>query len=87
MYEIAAFVNRRRVPMQLSIIKNPVGTFHFVGTGPMELFYEGPADAIETGRKFGFGLVRHLGVRARTWPTAEEAKAAADALGVPVVIA
>jgi hypothetical protein len=77
----AALGALRRLPLCLH--KNPAGTWSFVGSVPVALAYTGPADAIEKGRQFGFGFVKHLGVKARIYQTPEEALAAAAAIGIP----
>lgn len=84
MGEIAAFVNSQSKPRPLSVIQFPSGNWGFAGAGPTELFYTGPADAIEIGKKMGMGFVRHRGVEMSSWPTKAEALAAAAALGAVV---
>jgi hypothetical protein len=64
----------------LHVIRAPSGSYIFVGRVPVDLSYCGPADAIETGRRFGFGLVKGR-VEKLGWPTAEQAWQAAQALG------
>ena len=78
MYEIANLVNMRGA-LGLHIIKYPAGTYGFSGNVPLSLAYEGPAEDIEKGRKFGFGLVKT--VRHLSWPTADSAWEAAENAG------
>jgi len=69
------------------LLKNPAGSFSFAGSVPVELSYEmkdgSPVtdEAAQKARDFG---PRLAGVKTRTWPTREDALAAAEALGVTV---
>lgn len=67
----------------LHIIKNPAGTFSFVGNVPVELAWatedgEKPSEEqVKIALQFG---PRFAKVKPRTWPTAEAALAEAEAL-------
>ena len=61
------------------VTHNPNDTYSFVGSGiPASLAYIGPSKDIETGRNFGFGLVRKT-VKRRVYQSRAEAwRAAAE---------
>ena len=81
MTELQAFLSRS-TSLGLHVSHNPNDTYSFVGNVPLSLAYDGPAVAIQTGLKHGFGLVRNK-VRKLVWPSAEEAWNAAKDLGYP----
>ena len=73
-------------PMRLppnALIKNPAGTWSFVGAVSPELAYvtrDGgtpTAQQLEDARSFGPGIV---GLRSRVWQTREEAELALEAI-------
>ena len=69
----------------LHIIKNPKGTYHFVGNVPIELafIYDDKQDALDAV-KFGPGLIRQIAEKAgrkfatRTFVTEADALAALE---------
>jgi hypothetical protein len=71
------------------LIRNPAGSFSFVGSVDARLGYvckDGSAPTDEQLRKaaqFGPGLI---GLRTRTYPTQEAAIAAAEAIGATVTL-
>ena len=71
----------------LHIIKNPAGTYSFVGDVPAELAWttqdgEKPSEEqVKIAVQFGPRFAR---VKTRTWPTAEAALREAEALGYTV---
>lgn len=77
--------------MALHLIKNPVGTFHFVGRVPDCLAYETDRpQAIKDARQFGPGLIirqaerEGFTFRTKTWATKEAALEEAEAQGFVV---
>lgn len=77
-----------RQKMGLHVIQNPSGSWGFVGSVPGELAFEapdgGPADPaeIKNAASFGSGFAK---VKARSWPTVEDAIQEADAQGYEVM--
>ena len=75
----------------LHILKNPAGTFHFVGRVPLDLAFiaDDPQDAMDAA-KFGAGLIRKRAERegrvfkTRTFATEQEAREFAVSLGYKV---
>jgi hypothetical protein len=75
----------------LSVIKNPVGTFHFVGTVPAELAYITSDQAyVSTAYYCGSSIARKQAEReggtfkTRTFTTEQEARDFAASLGFTV---
>lgn len=68
--------------MRLTLLKNPSGTYHFVGRVPKELAISGTPQQIADAARFGIGFVK--GASVRTFLSAEDAIAAAAALGYEV---
>jgi len=73
--------------LPLSLIKNPKGTFCFVGRVPEELAFvytgkpENRERAFDAARHCGPGFARHYGLNVRTFPTREDVVRAATDLG------
>ena len=71
----------------LHLIKNPAGTFSFVGDVPVELAWttedggQPSEEQVKIAVQFG---PRFAKVKPRTWPTAEAALKEAEALGYTV---
>ena len=78
MSEMQEYLRMGKGKFELSLIKNPVGTYSFVGTVPVELAYVNPTPEKLDARKYG----ARFGPKTRTYQTIEAAKKAAGDLGI-----